>query len=116
LRGLLRNELATSAVAVVLLTISFLGDGNGPMAARAVYALICGLAVVVVLRRFGLLALVALGIFVATLWRVPITVDRSAWYFPESMVALLFLVFLAIYGFITSTAGKQRFPRLAFEV
>lgn len=116
LRGLLRNELATSAVAVVLLAVSFLGDGNGPMTARAVYALICGLAVVVVLRRFGLLALVASAIFVATLWRVPITLDRSAWYFAESMLALLFLAAIAIYGFIISTAGKRRFPRLAFEV
>jgi hypothetical protein len=53
------------------------------MTARAVYALICALAVVVVLRRFGLLALVALGISVATLWRIPITLDRSAWYFAD---------------------------------
>lgn len=116
LRGLLRKERLIDVVAVVLLAISFLGDGHGPLAARAIYALICGLAGVVLLRRFGLLALVTAATFIATLWRVPITLDPSAWYFTGSAVALLFLAAIAIYGFVTATAGRQRLPRLAFEV
>ncbi len=115
LRGLLRNDAATSVVSVVLLTLSFLGDGNGSMAARAIYALICALVVVAVLRRFGLLALISAGVFVATLWRVPITLDRSHWYFADSIIALVFLAAIAIAGFMLSTTGQRRFPRLVFE-
>jgi serine/threonine-protein kinase len=115
MRGLLRSDRATNVVTVVLLALSFLADGNGTMITRAIYALICATVVVVVLRRFGLLALIAAGIFVATLWRVPVTLDRSTWYFGNSVIALLFLAAIAIYGFERSTAGQKRFPGIAFE-
>lgn len=116
LRGVLRNDVRAAVVAVVLLTVSFLGDGNGPVAARAVYALTTAIAVVLILRRFGLLALVSAGIFIGVLWRIPVTLDRTAWYFGDSLLPLLFLVAIAIYGFITSTAGKRRFPRLSLDL
>jgi hypothetical protein len=115
LRGVLRNDVRASAVAIALLAISFLGDGNGPFVARAIYALVTGLIAVLVLRRLGLLALVSAGIFISVLWRIPITLDRTAWYFGDSLIPVLFLAAIAIYGFITSTAGKRRFPRLALD-
>ncbi|HVS30103.1 MAG TPA: serine/threonine-protein kinase [Thermoanaerobaculia bacterium] len=115
LRGLLRNERLTNVVAVVLLAISFLGDASGPLAVRAIYALICGVVVVGLLRRFGLLALVSAATFIVTLWRVPLTLDPAAWYFTGSALALLFLAAIAVYGFVISTAGRPRLPRLAFD-
>jgi hypothetical protein len=115
LRGLLRSDRAASLVTVALLAVSFLGDGNGTMITRAIYALICAVVAVVELRRFGLLALIAAGIFVTTLWCVPVTLDRSTWYFGDSIIAMLFLAAIAIYGFERSTAGQKRFPRIAFE-
>jgi hypothetical protein len=116
LRGVLRNERMTDVVAAVLMAITFLGDANGTLAGRTIYSLICGAVVVIVLRRFGFLALVSAATFITVLWRVPLTLDPSSWYFNGSATALLFLAAIAIYGFVISTAGKSRLPRLAFEV
>jgi hypothetical protein len=115
LRGLVRNERVTSVLAAVLVAISSVDDASGPLAVRIFYCLLCGVVVVFLLRRFGLLAVVSLAVFVVTLWRIPLTLDSSAWYFFGSAIALLALGSIAIFGFATSTAGKLRMPRLAFE-
>ena len=61
--------------------------------------------IVLALLRFGLLA-TAIGSFTSdTLLRFPLTFDLSAWYSPAALLALIFVLSLAVYGFAVS------FPR-----
>jgi hypothetical protein len=68
-----------------------------------------------VLFRFGLLALIV-GIFVSnSLTRLPITLNASEWYVGRSLIALLCLSALMIYGFHTSLGGRPLVARRLVE-
>lgn len=56
--------------------------------------------------RFGLLPF-TIGMFVHwTILAAPITIDWSTWYAWNSAVPMVVLVVLAMYGFVTSIAGR----------
>ena len=61
-----------------------------------------------VFLRVGLLAQVAM-MFTDLLVRVPLTLDMNAWYFGNSLVVLLVLAALAVYGFLVSLGGRPAF-------
>ncbi len=62
--------------------------------------------VMVVLMRFGLLALAA-AFFVSRLFsRFPITLDFSTWYAAGSLLAMLAVIAVAGYAFHTALAGR----------
>lgn len=62
-----------------------------------------------VLLRFGLLALVTCLFCHMTLGSAPLTLESSAWYFPNSLVVYLMLAAIAAFGFHTSRAGQPLF-------
>ena len=69
-------------------------------------------ALLVLLMRFGLLALMVALLYVLILDRFPITADPGAWYRESSWFALGVLVALSLYGFSTALAGRPLFmPR-----
>ena len=56
--------------------------------------------------RFGLVALAA-ALFTADMTlNIPVTLNNSAWYFPDATLALLTIAALAIWGFYTASAGQ----------
>ena len=64
---------------------------------------------VVLLYRYGLLALLS-SLFFFHLWVFfPITTEFSAWYAGDFVLALIMLVGLAAYGFYTSLGGQKVF-------
>ena len=64
-----------------------------------------GLFAATILLRFGLLAFVAMLLF-AGLLRGPVTLDLDAWSLGTSLVTLLAVATLALYGFTVALAGR----------
>jgi hypothetical protein len=72
-------------------------------------------AIVIILLRFGLVAL-AISIFVVFLLpRVPITTDFSAWYAGSTLFTLLAVLALAAYAFHASLGGQKVFEGKLLE-
>ncbi|MFQ5472788.1 MAG: hypothetical protein ACE5FA_07890, partial [Dehalococcoidia bacterium] len=115
LRILLRRQwIATMWCVVVIAASWFLMDagtyaGSSNATTVAIVFLFYGLFVsvaVVALLRFGLLSLAVAFLFEDCLRFIPITLDFSAWYATGSLVTMLLLLAVAVYGFHTALAGR----------
>ena len=113
LRAVLRRLDAAIAVSMLLLTGYYVAQATGPLPARIAYAAFVATMVYGVLFRYGLLALVSTGYVATVLFKVPLTLDTSSWYFPRAALVLLVLGALACFGFYVSLAGKRWLPRLS---
>ena len=113
LRAILRRTDAAIALSVLICSARFVADATGPLGVRIVYGVLAAAAIYFVLFRLGILALVATGYVATVLFRVPLTLDTSSWYFSRSSLALLVLAVLASIGFFLSLGGKRWLPRLA---
>jgi hypothetical protein len=71
--------------------------------------------VVVVLFRFGILALAATTYTILIAWSVPLTLDPDAWYFGRSMVGLFLIAAIAMTGFALAVSGKRWLPRVVLD-
>jgi hypothetical protein len=112
LRTLLRKEWAAAAAWALLFStlFSFSPDPFG-----WVGALIFSSLAVLVLIRFGLLALVANLVVVGILQNLPLTTEGSAWYAGISLTGVLLIAALALYGFYTSLGGRPVFGGAVLE-
>jgi len=106
LRVLLRKEwLAAILFVAIWAALKTLGS-NYPWIDGPAWALLYGVAVVVV-TRIGFVAL-AICIFVTdVLLNVPLTSDFSAWYLGNTLFPLLSLAALAVWGCYTALAGQK---------
>jgi serine/threonine-protein kinase len=106
LRVLLRKEWLAAIVFVGLwVTLKTLGS-DYPWIEGPAWTLLYAVAVIVVFR-FGFVALAA-GIFATDmLLNVPLTLDFSAWYLSSVLLPLLSLAALAVWGFYHSLAGQK---------
>ena len=69
-----------------------------------------------VLVRFGLLAAVFFNAFSLGQIPFPVLIEPSAWYGGYSLLFLLVLIALAVYGFYISLAGRLVFSDQFLEV
>jgi len=108
LRLVLRKDwLAAAGFVAIFVVLRGLGNDEGlwilPIIAL-VYAVFA-----VLLLRYGIVPLVV-SIFTADLLLgAPLTLDFSAWYIPYSLVALLAVLAVAVYGFHSTVQGKRLF-------
>lgn len=107
---LLRNRrLAMLALLVILtlvITLVTLQPGGNAYINAAVYGMIAA-ALLFVLIRFGLLAVIIAVFYMLLLHTYPITANLRAWYLEGSLFAMLIAAGLALYGFSTSLAGRR---------
>jgi len=105
LRTVLRKRsLAGGAYVLYGALVLTIGVGH-PYASRVIGAL-TSVLVIVLLVRFGLLAVVSY-VFVRQLLTYPITADLFAWYADSAtLLPLGVIVALAAYGFYVSLAGR----------
>jgi len=61
------------------------------------------------LIRFGLLAVVAAGVFNDILGSFPLTTQMSSWYAGMSLAGILLMGAIAFYAFYTSLGGRPVF-------
>jgi hypothetical protein len=113
--AVVRNRIAMIALSSALMAASFLFEPVGPIALRITYSVITALVVVIVLLRFGMLAISATAYTILTCWSLPLTLDPDAWYFGRSLVGLLLIAAIATTGFALAVSGKRWLPRLAFD-
>ena len=101
--------LATLAFCVVLtaaLSAASRYDVFLPWATNAVVAL----AIVLILTRVGLIALIAGWAVRSLLLISPLDKDFGAWYAPAGIFALIVVTSLLAYGFHTALAGRPLLP------
>jgi len=110
LRALLRKQWA-AAIVYVLVTAIFYAMGNQAVYAPVVLVsgLIASALTVFLLIRFGLLAVVAAGVFNDILGSFPLTTQMSSWYAGISLAGILLMAAIALYAFYTSLGGRPVF-------
>lgn len=125
------SQIPTSILSTLMFFILLLGlkavlrkDWLAALAFVAIYAVPRGLAssymkvelpaqiliyaiAVLIVYRFGLVPLAVAIFTVNMLANIPITVDSSAWWFMDSLLALLSVVALAGWGFYHSLGGEK---------
>lgn len=101
-----RERLAALAVWVIMTVALSLTHET---AAGVPFAAIAALLVIVVLYRYGLLALISAIFFLH--WQIfyPVTRDLAAWYAGDFVLALIVSLTLAGFAFYTSLAGQPLF-------
>jgi hypothetical protein len=107
-RTLLRKEWA-AAIAFVLFFLVFVAVGSESVLVVLVRNLILNGLTVFLLRRLGLLALVAAFAFQGFLDSFPLTILGSAWYGGISLAGILVMAAMTFYGFYTSLGGRPVF-------
>jgi len=108
LAGLRYRSAAVSAFFVVIVGVLTLGASR---AGESVYLDLAYFSVLVaavlfVLLRFGLLALVFSLFFYLLLQNFPITLETSAWYFDSALFAMVLAGVIAAYGFYAALGGR----------
>jgi hypothetical protein len=106
-RILLRSRwLAIAATGLVLVVINMGGEN---LSVEFPIALVIAALTLIVLLRFGLLALAVSQFTFFFLMHFPYTFDFSRWYAGRSLFALLIVLGLALFGFRTALAGQPMF-------
>ena len=115
LRGLLRNRTAAIVVASAIACAGSLQFVTGPIVVRVAALLVLAPVALLLLFRFGLLAIAAETWVVLLAYRFPLTVDPSSWYFGRSLLVLLLIAATALFAFWRSLGGKPILPGPVFE-
>ncbi len=108
---LLRKEWLAFGVAWIFITVFATVATGGSWLPAGLYAAL----LLVVLARFGLLALVAYMVCYQMIRAYPITSDFTAWYAGGTIFALGVVVALCGYGFYTSLGGQKVFAGKLLE-
>jgi hypothetical protein len=113
---LFRVIVKSTSIALIMLVVVAV-----PIFATSTSPLDVGVAVgllslgLVVLLRFGVVALVATSIVTRFLTWLPLTLDTDAWYFGRSLTVLLSIGALATYGFLVALGGRPAFGVMKAE-
>ena len=113
-RALLRKEWAASLAWVLFISVLFaVGSESVPLALAR--TLIVSVVTVFLLRRLGLMWLVAAFFFNGLQSNFPLTTQGSAWYAGTGLAGILLMAALAFYGFYTSLGGQKVFEGKLLE-
>ena len=103
-----------AAIVFVLVAASTETGGDYPVVTFVASALLW-LSIVLVLKRFGLLALVV-GLVIQNVLQVfPITSHLSRWYAPVGLAGIFVIAAVGIHGFYMSLGGKPLFSTAALD-
>jgi hypothetical protein len=112
LRVALRKDwLAAAAVVALALALSNTGGDVVEIIGTSATIVIA----IVVLLRFGVLAVVVAAAAIALLQNFPITLDFSAWYAPTGLIGLGAILVLAIWSFRAALGGRKLFKEDLLE-
>jgi serine/threonine-protein kinase len=104
-----------AAIAIGGLVVLLTGFPRENVAVELPFVILDMVVLMVLLSRFGLLAVVIEMFVTQLLMRFPLTLDPSRWYFGHGMLAVAIVLGLAIYGFHTSLGGQKALGGLALE-
>ncbi|HEY3123687.1 MAG TPA: serine/threonine-protein kinase [Thermoanaerobaculia bacterium] len=107
-----RRWLAVGVAGLVLTLLEISGENY---VVEVPMALALAVLTVFVATRFGIVALAVNQLSRNLLLTFPLTLDFSRWYAGRSLLVLLILAGLAVYGFHTSLGGKPAFGAAALD-
>jgi serine/threonine-protein kinase len=107
LRLVLRKDWLAAIAVVILFSASNLGGEYGVL--NFVFSAVIWISILMVLKRFGLLAMVTGLVAQNVLILFPVTTHLSRWYAASALTGLAFIAALAFYGFQTARAGQSLF-------
>jgi hypothetical protein len=102
-----RNRKIAIGVSWLLFYVFVLLQSGTPAALEFVLGLVMPTLLVVVLTRYGVLALVSTVFFIHFSVFYPVTTNLTAWYATSFILETLLLLAVALYGFRTSLAGQK---------
>ncbi len=114
LRVLLRRQWAAGVAFVVIFTLLGALQSDAPVVI-GVRDLVANTLIVIILVRFGLVALIASNVFEVFLGSFPLTSETSAWYAGIGFAGILVMIAMAGYGFYTSLGGRPVFGSASLE-
>jgi serine/threonine-protein kinase len=114
LRLLLRKDWAAAAALVLIFTASHALFGGYLLVDAVVNAVFWGVTIFT-LMRFGLFCLMVLFTTDAVLHYFVNSIQLSHWYAASTILGVLFVLALAIYGFRVSLAGRPVFSGAALD-
>ena len=115
-RVVLRHPIASNAMTVLVLTLSFLGDTTAPPIFRVAYAVFAGCVVLFLLTRIGVLSVGVTAGTIIVMRSLPVTLDVATWYFARGALAIAAVLILIAFGFLVSLGAKSVFPARFLEV
>jgi serine/threonine-protein kinase len=107
LRLALRKDWLAAIAAIILFSIPSLNDESPILS--FLMAVLIWVSILLVLKRFGLLAMVTGLVVQNVLILFPVTTHFSRWYAAPGLTGLAFIAGLAFYGFHNARAGKPIF-------
>ena len=107
-----RNARAAVVISALVSAAGVLDSMAGPQWIRIPAALIAGAVPLILVFRFGLVALAASTATSLILMRLPLTLDPQTWYFGRFATGLVILAAMAVYGFLVSLGGRKWLPEL----
>ncbi len=114
LRVMLRRQWAAGVAFVIIFTLLGALQSDAP-AVIGVRDLIVNTLTVIILVRFGLVALIASNVFGVFLGSFPLTSETSAWYAGIGFAGIVVMIAMACYGFYTSLGGRPVFGSASLE-
>ncbi|HEY0704194.1 MAG TPA: serine/threonine-protein kinase, partial [Candidatus Acidoferrales bacterium] len=112
-RLLLRNQWLAVAATILLFAVPS-AFGEHPVLHVVEDVLVFGTALLI-LVRFGLLALLVALCANNVLEAYPLTGHFTEWYAQPTIVVFVMVVALAVFGFYTATAGKSRLGNISLD-
>jgi serine/threonine-protein kinase len=114
LRLLLRKDWAAAVALVLISTASRALFGRYLLVDAVVYAVSSGITIFI-LMRFGLFCLMVLFTTHDVLHYFVNSIQLSRWYAASTLLGVLFVLALAVYGFRVSLAGRPIFSGIALD-
>ena len=114
LRLLLRKDWVAAAVFVLIFAALDAFSGKYPLV-DAVFGAVSFGIVIFVLKRFGLSCLIVLATTDTVLYNFVHSIQLSQWYAAPTILGVLFVLALAVYGFRVSLAGRPVFSGAALD-
>ncbi len=114
-RVFLRKQwLAVGLTGLILAIINLGATGENFWVALPFSILVAALSLIVLIR-FGLLALFVFNAYYFLISVLPVSLDFSCWYIGRSLFLLLVLIGFAVYGFRAALAGRAAFNIAGLE-
>jgi hypothetical protein len=114
-RVFLRKQWLALGLTGLILAILNLGATGENFWVALPFAIIFVALSLIILIRFGLLALFVFNAYYFLMSLLPVTLDFSRWYIGRSLFLLLVLIGLAVYGFRAALAGRAVFNIAGLE-
>jgi len=114
-RVFFRKQWLAVGLTGLILTILNLGSSGENFWVALPFSIVVVALSLIVLVRFGLLALFVFNVYSSLLSLFPVTLDFSRWYIGRSLFLLLVLIGLAVYGFRAALAGRAAFNMPGLE-